>query len=122
EPAPLSISGARSVPRASTAAGLFFLVSVMERLGIGPLLQAHPELIELDFPARLLEAVCDRLQVPAEDAIRSGWSVRPLGGGERRIAYCAPPVWGQGLCGDAPWLLRARGGEDDAWVLSDGSG
>jgi hypothetical protein len=50
--------------------GLLFLVPVLERLGIAPLLEQHPSLAELDLPDRLLALIAERLGAPATDPSR----------------------------------------------------
>jgi hypothetical protein len=58
------------VPRPTVAGGLFFLLPVLERLGIAALLKEHPALFELDVPDRLLSLIAERLGAPATDPSR----------------------------------------------------
>lgn len=55
----------------TTVGGLFFLIPVLERLGIAQLLEAHPELCEVDFPARMFLYVAPRLGALNTDSIFS---------------------------------------------------
>lgn len=51
----------------SRVAGLFFLVPLIERAGIGPLLARRPELVESGWPVRLVRRVARRLRVDPLD-------------------------------------------------------
>lgn len=57
-------------PYPTAYAGLFFLLPLMTRLGLTPFLETHPDLIELEFPVRLLHQLGDRLSIPANDPSR----------------------------------------------------
>jgi hypothetical protein len=50
-------------------AGLLFLVPVLERLGFAEFLDAHPDLVESGFPARLLCFIAARAGVPPDDPL-----------------------------------------------------
>jgi hypothetical protein len=49
--------------------GLFFTVPLLTRLGIANWLAAHPEVVEQQFPARLLCELARRLSTPADDLV-----------------------------------------------------
>jgi hypothetical protein len=51
-------------------AGLFFLLPVLTRLGLARFLEDNPHLLDLGFPARLLDHIARRLGAPADDPIR----------------------------------------------------
>jgi hypothetical protein len=63
-PAAETLDGAR----ATAAAGLFFLVPLLDRLGIAAAVADDPALE--DLPRRILLAVADRTRVPADDPVR----------------------------------------------------
>lgn len=56
---------------ATAYAGLFFLLQVMSRLKMADFLIAHPALIDGDLPGRVLQAIADRLEIPADDPVRA---------------------------------------------------
>ncbi len=56
-------------PQPTAHAGFFFLISLLNRLGISTLLENRPELIELDFPLQLLHRIGQRLEIPATDPV-----------------------------------------------------
>jgi len=50
--------------------GLVFLIRFLEILGIKEILQAHPKLALINFPAVVLRSLVDRFKVPQKDPIR----------------------------------------------------
>lgn len=109
-------------PQRSRYAGIFFLLPVMSRLGISSLLDAAPNLIEFDFPARLLRYVGQRIGIPDGDPVMS-----LLDGmcGEfipRRCDFIEPAIWRQGLCDESLWIVRRVKGAANTRALFDGSG
>jgi hypothetical protein len=50
-------------------AGLLFLVPILDRLGVAAFLDAHPELVEIDFPAHLIKFIGDRVGLRPEDSL-----------------------------------------------------
>ncbi|MBA2700679.1 MAG: hypothetical protein H0U58_03130, partial [Chloroflexi bacterium] len=56
------------------AAGLLFLVALLERIGFGDAMTASPGAIEADVPGRLLRAVATRARVADDDPV---WQVAP---------------------------------------------
>jgi hypothetical protein len=68
---------------ATEGAGLFFLTSVLERLGIRGFLEARPAMIEADLPDHVLRRIAASAGVPPEDPVvaclaASGWAQRPI--------------------------------------------
>jgi len=55
----------------SEHAGLLFIVTVMQRLGLETILHATPALADNNFPAQLLTAIADRLGIPDNDPVRN---------------------------------------------------
>lgn len=51
------------------AGGLLFLIPILESLGLRELLAAHPPLVEIAFPERLLVQVATRLGVREDDPL-----------------------------------------------------
>ncbi len=64
---PLHKDGLHS--KKSQIAGLFFLIPILERLGISTLLQSQPSLLDAEFAAHLLTHIALRLGADAEDPI-----------------------------------------------------
>jgi len=54
----------------SAAAGLAFVVVLLQRMGIELWLARHPALLDVDWPRRLLNGVADGLGVPPRDPLR----------------------------------------------------
>lgn len=54
----------------SAAAGLAFVVVLLQRMGIELWLARHPALLDVDWPRRLLQGVADGLGVPPRDPLR----------------------------------------------------
>jgi hypothetical protein len=50
-------------------AGLLFLVPILDRLGVAAFLDAHPELVEIDFPVRLIRFIGERVGLRPEDPL-----------------------------------------------------
>ena len=104
-------------------ASLLFVVPLLERLGIAPFLEAHPRLIEWDFPRRLLLHLAGRLRIAADDSVLaaiprdSDEDVSP-----RRAGFTAPVVWRNSVCRGASWILRQLAGPDRVRSLADASG
>lgn len=55
--------------RFTACAGLFFLLPVMERLGMSRWLDDHPSLLEAGFPARLLQSMGERVGLEPHDPL-----------------------------------------------------
>ncbi|MBZ0314896.1 MAG: hypothetical protein K8L91_00655 [Anaerolineae bacterium] len=63
-------SPAWGTPQPTAFAGLFLLLPLLNHLGIGEWLDAHPMTYELDFPARLLHFCAARLGAAPDDPVR----------------------------------------------------
>ncbi|HEU4451749.1 MAG TPA: hypothetical protein VFR81_01780 [Longimicrobium sp.] len=121
------------------AAGLFFLVPAMERLGMAECVARHPGLLEADLPARVLLRIAARLRVPADDA-----AVRALATGDLDVsraarrptelddsdasapsqlddvyAFTAPAAWARTVIRPGVEVVRAMG---DGGMALDASG
>ena len=121
------------------AAGLFFLLPAMERLGMAECVERHPALLEADLPARVLLRIAARLRVPADDA-----AVRALAEGELdslytargsaelddsdasdpsrlddSYAFAAPAAWARAVVRPGAEVVRATG---DGEIALDASG
>ncbi|MCI0744225.1 MAG: hypothetical protein L0Y58_02365 [Verrucomicrobia subdivision 3 bacterium] len=109
-------------PRPSEFGGLLFLLPVMVRLGMPEWLGANPEMIEIEFPHRLLRCVASLFAAPDDDPILSALSAASLP--PRRCEFIVPVQW-IGRIAIGPLLLRRiKGGDEDdrAWVLCDKTG
>ena len=113
EPAPLPVlepEGVRPAIRRvsdgaerSTAAGLFFLLAAMERLGMRGFLEGAPELLEAELPARVLLRVAERTGVPEDDpAVAALAAARDAGEAGARYSFAAPPEWAEVVAEGVP--------------------
>jgi hypothetical protein len=102
---------------ATPAAGLFLLLPLLGRLGLGAFRQAHPALDGLPLADLILRRAAASTQVAADDAIFALLSppVKP----DALTAFCAPDLWRQGLAARG---LGRLGHAGDARVLYDGTG
>jgi len=64
-------------------AGLLFVVSILERLDFGSFLAAHPSLLDIDFPARLLSFIGQRVGLTPDDPLALAFQREPV---DHRIA------------------------------------
>jgi hypothetical protein len=108
-------------PRQSRYAGLYFLLSVLVRLGLPEFLDRRDDLWDLDIGRRILAYIAARIGVPPDDAARLA-----LGDIETSPSLDAvelPFVFSKfaDVCVGDVWQLRRRPGAD-AWALCDGSG
>lgn len=96
-----------TVPQPTSLGGLFFLVPVLERLGLSALFEENPSLLELELPERLLALVAERLGAPPTDPSRMLLSASAVtyGAAERSQPSTAPwpPLLGES---DPRLLLR----------------
>lgn len=109
-------------PQRSRYAGIFFLLPVISRLGISSLLDAAPDLVEFDLPARLLRYAGRRIGIPDSDPVMSlldGMCGKVI---PARCDFIEPAVWRQGLCDAGPWIVRRVKGDTNTRALFDGSG
>jgi len=60
----------RDLPLFSASAGFGLAVALLQRVAMDELLDRNEQLIELDFPLRLLRALADRFGLPDEDPTR----------------------------------------------------
>lgn len=104
----------------SPLAGLFLLLPVFARLGLGAFLEDHPHLLATGFPARLLDRCAQRLGVLEDDPARRAVPIPEESPG-RFLAFTAPPVWRQGIAA-APLRVRRRAGGPGVRLLADASG
>jgi hypothetical protein len=103
---------------ATTLGGLYFLVAVLERLGMSEWLAATPPAVEWQFPIRVLRAAVESVHGDPSDP-----AMAPLGlaRGEAPDAFVAPARWWTGWAREGDLRLRpARGGA--AFVVDDGPG
>ncbi|MCE9670525.1 hypothetical protein LY474_22225 [Myxococcus stipitatus] len=96
-------------PVPTTLGGLFFLVPVLERLGLPALLDAVPSLLEADVPERLFGAIARRLGAPASDAALALFGAGALGVAPRGLEYDVDFVLRGLRVAARRWCLR-RGG------------
>lgn len=96
----------------SVAAGLFFLLAAMERLGMRGFLAEAPVLLEAELPARVLLRVAARTGVPADDpAVAALAAARDAGEAGARYPFAAPQQWA-GVLADGATRLRGTAAFD----------
>ena len=78
------------------AAGLFFLLQVLGRLGIEEFLERRPHFIEIELPARILDDVAERLGIEEDDPARRALSVTDTTV-EEAWDFDAPARWENGI-------------------------
>jgi hypothetical protein len=92
-------------PARSEAAGLAFLLPVLERVGIERVLLDSPHLARAELPGRVLALAARRLRLPADDPCRLLFPGRePLAAGEAADADAAARAL---LLAAVRWLRRA---------------
>ena len=100
------------------AAGLFFLVGAMERLGMAACLEAHPSLLEADLPARVLLRVAVRVGIPSDDPVTD--SLLEMMGttkADARHDFAAPAAWAGTVVRPGPTVRRGAATYDAAGRL-----
>ena len=104
-PVPAPGSAPPPLPAATAAAGLLFLVGVLERLGYPAWLEARPAWAREDVARRVLAAALARSGVPPEDPAWALVATRPARGPGPGV-FVAPAAWRDGLLsGDGPLLM-----------------
>jgi hypothetical protein len=87
---------------ASSAAGLLFVVPLLLQLGLPEVLEQHPELIELDLPARLARALADRTGITPDDPSLSAFPLAEPASFNPTLpagwAFVAPGQWERLTC------------------------
>jgi hypothetical protein len=108
-------------------AGLFFLLPMMSRLGIEDWLKRNPQLIEMEFPVRLLRAVAERMSISPDDGAWSALSLSAAGAGDEPTVandlggFVAPRRWQPALCRSGTLLINRFDGAPGRRILSDSS-
>lgn len=109
-------------PIPTNYAGLFFLVTLLNHLGIATFLESHPHLIELDLPRRLLHAVMQRLSIPCDDPVWEAIANLEEPSVISNYEFIAPKNWQQGVWQTGVWTIRRSANELNTKVLFDKSG
>jgi hypothetical protein len=65
----VTLAGREPLQRATSRVGLFFLLAVMERVGLPQWLEENPETTGSNFPAQILRTIAQRLKTPADDPV-----------------------------------------------------
>ena len=58
----------------TAAGGLMLIVPILDRLGFGAYVAANPQLLDVDFPARLLRAIARGTGVPTDDPLAGAFA------------------------------------------------
>lgn len=107
-------------PQFTQFAGFYFLVPLLQALGITSFLEIHGPLIDLEFPTRLLREIAHRLAIPEDDPIWVPLSLStPAPPSSTRLTFTAPPCWQQGIVNPGSTSLLAM---DQRQILLDSSG
>ncbi|MEM7154121.1 MAG: hypothetical protein AAF799_14825 [Myxococcota bacterium] len=86
-------AGAHPVPTA--CGGLWFILAILERLGIEAFIDVHPHLDGTALAARVLRRVADELEVPGDDPARVVLGIPPAS--DRPTPFVVPPAWLSGV-------------------------
>ena len=107
------------VPQAFTiAAGLLFVVPILERLGFADWLVSNPDLLEHQYPQRLLADIAHHARVPAFDPINVLWSdVDDRSPAPGAIANRDLPSPARAILSDPP-LPGSCAASTDAWIAA----
>ena len=111
--------------QSTVLAGLFFLLPLLERLGMSDLLESQPELLELDLPKHILLRVWQKFAPSADDPAVAFLQheidqrtdiVAPS-------AFVAPAIWATAVCHpNRAWQIRRKRDSPGARLLCDSSG
>ncbi|HEX3227818.1 MAG TPA: hypothetical protein VHQ95_02570 [Pyrinomonadaceae bacterium] len=101
--------------------GFYFLLALMERLNLAEFLENHPQLIELDFPRRLLLFAADQISVPEADPVRALLQdVNDLP--PQEIEFSAPAIWREQLYRSGALVWSPIAGRPGYRMMTDRSG
>ncbi len=111
------------LPRRPTDyAGLFYLTPVLVRLGMAEFLKKSPRWIEYELPARFFLYICEILEIPPDDPIRSALEIRGNAEEQWQTDFAAPEAWSRGIMKGGSWMLQRMKKKPGVRILSDGSG
>jgi hypothetical protein len=116
----------QSVEGEETAyAGLFFLISLLEQIGMAAFLADHPDLAAVGLPLRILWAYADRFRVPSADplidVLSTLSSTETVEKDESDLAWSAPVAW-RAVIARGPARVHAPDDAMGLWLATDGSG
>jgi hypothetical protein len=107
-------------PQFTQFAGFYFLIPLLQALGITSFLEMHGLLIDLEFPKRLLREIAHRLAIPDADPI---WVALSLSTPSFKDSHCcdftAPQIWQQGIVNSGVILQNF---DNQRHILLDHSG
>lgn len=107
-------------PQFSQYAGFYFLIPLMQALGMASFLETHVPLIDLEFPKRLLRAIARRLAIPGSDPIWVSLSLSTLSFQYSTcLNFMAPQIWQRGIVNPGSTFLVSM---NQRQVLLDHSG
>src|SRR5262249_16083774 len=109
-------------PTATRLAGLFLLLRVLERLGIKAFFDRHPDLIELEFPQRLLGHSAGHLGTQIHDPVSQLLKLTATNGLNWPYKFVMPLAWSNGLTRAGRWQVSRMQGRRGARLLCDASG
>ncbi len=104
----------------TSLAGLFFLVRLMDELGMSEFLRSFPAWIECRFPQLLLERIVHRMDVASDDPSLHVVSAG-LSGAQTVAEFVAPTAWRM-VMAEGPVRLYRSHDPSRTWWLTDASG
>jgi len=115
-----SLAEPEALPVFTPFAGLFFVLRVLERLGLRAFLSSHPHLAEADFGRRVLLRIANELGVPDDDPVRQVVAVSAAAPSE--CAFEIPEPWLGSLVDAESVALRASSFQPVATITVDKHG
>lgn len=123
EIAPVSLKEQGSeIPQYTEYAGLFFLICLLNHLGMTEFLVSHPHFIEVDLPQRLLYTIAQRLLIPEDDPVRMALTGVDLTTELSDCNFVAPANWQQSVWQSVTCIMRPVADTQNTKILFDASG
>jgi hypothetical protein len=111
-----------SAPLETSLAGLFFLVPVLNRLGLPEFLDHHPEWIERDFPLEWFRFVGRHLGAEETDPVLKWMDPESREAAGWPDTFILPSSWRRGLCREGPARVRRVMGRRGVRLVCDATG
>ncbi|HEU4387907.1 MAG TPA: hypothetical protein VFV34_08935 [Blastocatellia bacterium] len=111
----------RLFARPTEFAGLYFLISLMSRLGIATVLESNSALIEWELPERVLDHISRLLRIGRDDPVLPGGKLRE-GIAPADFTFIAPELWVERLAAGTGFVIGRVDGVGRWRILLDGSG
>ena len=109
-----------TTPQWTDFGGFYFLLALMSRLGFAEFLASHPQLIEFDFPRRLLLFAANQRAIPTAEPVRALLQdVNDLP--PQEIEFSAPAIWREQLYRSNALVLSPIAGRPGYRMMTDRS-